>query len=101
MARSRENLIAGLDARKIGYDEKMSYQEVLALLTKAEDEDKAKAEAEIKGKADAEAAAGAKPEQEKKHEEPLDIDYTGIMAGMSTVHDFHRRITILERKLGI
>jgi len=93
MARSRENLIAGLDARKIGYDEKMSYQEVLALLTKAEDEDKAKAEAE--------AAAGAKPEQEKKHEEPLDIDYTGIMAGMSTVHDFHRRITILERKLGI
>jgi len=40
----------------------------------------------------------AKPGGKAKY--PLKIDYTNVRCGLSTIHDLHRRITILERKLG-
>ncbi len=76
MARqSRESVISELDARKIGYDEKMNYMELLDILNEA----KAK----------------------KKAEEPLNIDYAGVRCGQSTINNLHARICIIERKLGL
>ena len=73
--KSRESLIAELDARKIGYKDEMTYKEISDLLEKAREE-----------------------AEKKMSEAPLHIDYSGVRCGLSTIHDLHRRITILERK---
>ena len=76
MPRSRESVLAELDARQVGYNEDMSYAELCELLKQAE----------------AKEAEAAKP---------LAIDYTGVRCGVSTIHDLHRRLSIVEHKLGL
>lgn len=74
---SKEQIIAELDDRKIGYSDEMSYAELCELLKQARDADGQDTVVEP--------------------EEP--IDYSKIRCGLSTIQDLHRRVTILERKL--
>ena len=76
---SKESILAELDARKVGYSEEMPYNELVKLYKKVIDEEKA--------------------EEQKKVEQPEAIDYTGVLCGISTIHDLHRRVTLLERKI--
>ena len=100
---SRESMISELNARKIGYKDEMSNRELLGLLDKvnakeeAEEKD-AKLTAEKKSAAEAGAEAAS---EEKADKEPLNIDYSGIKCGVSTIQDLHRRISIIEHKLGL
>ena len=71
MPRSRESVIAELDAKKIGYVDDMSYKELCELLP---------------------------VEKPVVAEEP--IDYSGIHVGQSTIEGIHTRVTILERQMG-
>uniref|UniRef100_A0A6M3KC75 Uncharacterized protein n=1 Tax=viral metagenome TaxID=1070528 RepID=A0A6M3KC75_9ZZZZ len=70
--RSKESIIAELDARKVGYSEDMSYNELNELLKEAQ----------------------AKDVPEPK---PTVIDYSGVRCGLSTIQELWRRVTILER----
>jgi len=78
-AKSRESILAELDARKIGYSEEMSYRELCELLKQAQAEDEA--------------------EEPKEAAAPLNIDYSGVRVGLSTIQDLHRRLTIVEHRL--
>lgn len=69
---SREQIVAELDARKVGYSEDMSYAELAELLKKAQDEDKPK---------------------------DAPIDYSNVRCGLSTIQDHERRIVMIERAL--
>ena len=69
--KTKEQVIAELDARQISYNENMSYSELLTLLPKEE----------------------AKPVEEK----PLDIPE--VTLGVTTINDHERRICIIERIL--
>ena len=82
---SREKIIAELDARKLGYDEKMTDEQLGELLEKEKQAEK-----------DAEKASAVKG---KKKNEPLNIEYTGVRCGLSTIHDLHKRLFIVEKKL--
>ena len=81
---SKEKLIVELDARQIGYKDDMTEQQLSELLKEAKAKEKAKEKAEA-----------------IKAEEPLNIDYSGVMCGLKTIQDFHRRLCIIERKLRI
>ena len=81
---SREQIVAELNGRQIGYDEKMEDKELAELLKKAVDKEKA-----------AEKAAKEKTRLESN------IDYSDIRCGMSTIQELHRRLTIVERQLGL
>lgn len=72
--RSKESIIAELDAKKIGYSDDMSYGDLIGLLKPEE--------------------VVAKPVVK---EEP--IDYSNVRCGLSTIQDLHRRVTLLEQKL--
>jgi len=72
---SKESIIAELDARKIGYSEDMSYNELSELLKQAQ----------------------AKDAPEPKPEEPIDV--SKAMCGLRTIQDHERRIVLLERRL--
>jgi len=89
MPRSRESVIAELDSRQVGYDDKMSYQELFALIEKDKAEKRAKEKPE---------APKVEKVAEKELEKPIEVDYSGIMCGLSTIEGLHRRITILEHK---
>lgn len=97
-------MISELDARKIGYKDDLSNKELLGLLEPARAKEKAD---DAEAKADREnflktgAEARAKAACEEKAEEPLNIDYSGIRCGLSTIQDLHRRVCIIEHKLGI
>lgn len=71
---SRESIVAELDARKVGYTDEMSYNELNELLKKAQDEQKVK-------------------------EKPQAIDYSNVRCGLSTIHDHEKRIVMIEREL--
>ena len=106
-------MISELDARKIGYEDSMSNRELSELLgqvnAKEEAEEKdAKKTAERKPEDPAATLTGKPTPPEKgaepvkeKPEEPLNIDYTGIRCGVSTIQDIHRRVCIIEHKLGL
>jgi hypothetical protein len=83
---SREQIIAELDARKVGYGTDMSYNELVELLNQARQVAREQIEEQVPKE-----FLGPKPE------EP--IDYSGILCGLSTIQDLHRRITLLERKM--
>ena len=76
---SKDKVIAELNARQIGYSDEMEYPELVELLDRAK--------------------AAEKPPEEAKVELP--IDYADVFCGLRTIHDLHRRITIIERKLGL
>ena len=76
---SKDKLIAELEVRKINYGTEMEYKELKDILD--------------------EALAAEKPPEVAKVELP--IDYAGVFCGLSTIHNLHRRITIIERKLGL
>jgi hypothetical protein len=75
MPKSKESVIAELDARKVGYSEDMEYKELVELLKEAE----------------------AKDVPEPKEEEPIDV--SKAMCGLRTIQDHERRLQILERKI--
>lgn len=75
MAKKREDMIAELEGRHIGYGEDMSNNELAELLREAKKAEKEQADLE------------------------KNIDYTGIKCGLVTMQDIHRRLTIVERKL--
>lgn len=77
---SREQILAELDARKIGYSDDMSYNELCEVLRKAQTEEVPVPKAEG-----------------PKAEEP--IDYSNIRVGMETMQNHERRIVLLERAL--
>lgn len=112
---SRGRIIVELNARQIGYEDKMTDKKLIGLLEKARAEEKAKADAKVaQAKADAKvvkakaevakAQAESKDEtkvMEAKVEEPLNIDYTKVKVGVSTIHDHEMRLCVIERKLGL
>ena len=75
--RSKESVIAELEARKVGYSEDMSYNELYELLKSEQ----------------------AKDVPKPKPEASPEIDYSNIRCGLSTIQELHRRVTLLERKL--
>jgi len=77
-SKSRENLKAELDARKIGYDDKLTDSEMAELLKKADDAEKA---------------------VEKKSEINREVDLSGVRCGLSTIQDHEIRIVKIERQL--
>jgi hypothetical protein len=99
---SRKSTIKELVARKIEFTEQMSDENLAGLLKEAND--KEKPETPEKMEENAKKAKEREEATERPSEKPVEekpIDCSEVVCGIGQAQDHHRRITRIERKLGM